>query len=77
MEHLFIKLIEEKKDLIKRSEKRIKELENGEYFALTFLMAEQVYLNSLKAQLNELEDLFFQSWIDDTQNFLDEWRKAQ
>jgi len=77
MEHLFIKLIEEKKDLIKRSEQRIKELENGEYFALTFLLAEQVYLNSLKAQLNELEDLFFQSWIDDTQNFLDEWRKAQ
>ncbi|MGG4288315.1 hypothetical protein ABEW81_11015 [Priestia megaterium] len=72
MENRFIDEIEKVKHLIKRSEQRINELKNGDYFALTFLLAEQVHLNGLKDKLDTLEDLFFQLWMDDTQSYLDE-----
>lgn len=72
MENQFINEIEKVKHLIKRSEQRINELKDGDYFALTFLLAEQVHLNGLKDKLNTLEDLFFQLWVDDTQSYLDE-----
>jgi len=72
MENQFINEIEKVKHLIKRSEQRINELKNGDYFALTFLLAEQVHLNGLKDKLDTLETLFFQLWAEDTRNYLDD-----
>jgi len=77
MENQFIDEIEKVKHLIKRSEQRINELKNGDYFALTFLLAEQVHLNGLKDKLNTLEDLFFQLWMTDNRSYLNELRERK
>lgn len=77
MENQFINEIEKVKDLIKRSEQRINELKDGDYFALTFLSAEQVHLNGLKDKLDTLEDLFFQLWMDDNRDYLSGLRERK
>ncbi|WP_374187494.1 hypothetical protein ACEPPU_24400 [Priestia aryabhattai] len=77
MENQFINEIEKVKHLIKRSEQRINELKNGDYFALTFLLAEQVHLNGLKDKLDTLETLFFQLWAEDNRNYLNGLRERK
>lgn len=84
MENKFIDAIEATKNSIESSKQRIDEYKKDDELAKPFLLKEEGYLKGLEQKLSALENLFFQysqesfqSWIDDTQDYLNEFNSKE